>query len=64
MITKKEFLQTIKTIEDYNIKLDAIRVVCPDLSLGIGSIIERVQDSYIRLLELNCELNPDIDYCT
>lgn len=64
MITKKEFLQAIKTIEEYNIKLDAIRVVSPALSLGIVELVERVQDTYIRLLERECGLDPDIDYGT
>lgn len=64
MITKKEFLKAIKTIEDYNMNLDAIRIVSPALSLGIVELIEKVQDTYIRLLELNCGLDPDIDYGT
>lgn len=64
MISKEEFLKAIKTIEDYDIKLDAIRVISPGLSLGIVELIERVQDTYIRLLELNCELDTNIDYGT
>lgn len=64
MISKQEFLKAIKTIEDYDIKLDAIRAISPSLSLGIVELTERVQDTYIRLLELNCELDPDINYGT
>ena len=64
MISKKEFLQAIKTIQDYNIKLDAIRTISPNLSLGIGCLIDRVHDTYVRLLELDCELDPDIEYGT
>ena len=64
MISKKEFLQAIKNIQEHNEMLDKLRKVAPTLTMGIVNLIENLQDTAIRLLELNCGLDPDIDYGT
>lgn len=64
MIDKKEFLQAIKNIQKHDERLDKLRKIAPTLTIGIVNLIENLQDTAIRLLELNCELDPDIDYGT
>lgn len=62
MICKKEFIKAIDTIKEYQKRLEILRQVSHDLTIGIGEVADRLPDTVIRLLCISCGLNPDEKY--
>lgn len=59
MISKDEFLKSINRLKEFDEKLDKISKVSRDLCMGIVEVSEWLPDSIIRLLCINCNINPD-----
>lgn len=58
MISKKEFIKTIKHIKEYEDKLTALSKISNDLTIGISSIIDWLIDDLTNTLCLACNINP------
>lgn len=59
MISKDEFLKSINRLKEFDEKLDKISKVSRDLCMGIVEVSEWLPDSIIRLLCINCNIDPD-----
>ena len=62
MMNKKEFIKAINEIVTFENKLDKLRGISVDLSLGLADMGGMLVESLIRVLCLNCGLNPDEKY--
>ena len=59
MLSKEEFIKHIERLKEFDNKLDKIGKVSRDLCMGVVEVSEWLPDTIIRLLCINCNIDPD-----
>ena len=62
MISKKEFIKTIKHIKEYEDKLTDLSKISSDLTIGISSIIDWLIDDLTNTLCIACNIDLSKEY--